>query len=156
MTGPGYDVLVVAHVLSALVGFGSVGLSGLYASRARSARRPEEQASLRRYFAPGRNWAERSLLLTPVLGGVLLATGDRPAASQPWPWIGLGLWLLAAGVTSALCWPSERLLQAWFAGGGDRGDEAVLASALRRLERGASVVSVLFVVAVVVMIAQPR
>ena len=157
MSGPAYDLLVVAHVLSAVIGFGAVGASGLYASRARSLGRPQVSASLRRYFAPGRNWAARSLLLTPVLGGILLGAGDRPAAAAAWPWIGLGVWLLAAAVVSAVCWPAERAVQAELA----REDvqagegEAALRAACRRLEKGAAVVSVLFVVALVVMIAQP-
>ena len=96
MTGPSYDLLVGLHVLSAVVGFGAVSVSGTYAGRARSLAAPHQDPGLRRYFHPGTNWAERSLLLTPVLGAVVLWSGDRAAASQAWPWIGLGCWVLAA------------------------------------------------------------
>ena len=161
MTGPGYDVLVVLHVLSAVIGFGAVGATGTYAGRARSVAEPRNDANLRRYFRPGTNWAERVMLLTPVLGAALLFGGDRSAVSQPWPWIGLGCWVLAAGVASAWCWPAERRIQAWLAAGADSGRSVAselgqFRDACRVVQRGAFAIAVLFLVAVVVMIAQPR
>jgi len=159
LTGPGYDLLVVLHVLSAVIGFGAVGVSGSYAARARSASKPREQERLVRYFSPGTNWAERCLLLTPVLGALVLGAGDRSAASQLWPWIGLGCWVIAAGIASASSWPAERRVQAWLAGpGGDQGAEDGLTKfrgACRVVELGAFLVSVCFLGAVVVMIWQP-
>lgn len=170
MTGPGYDVLVVLHVLSAVIGFGAVGATGTYAGRARSVAEPRNDANLRRYFRPGTNWAERVMLLTPVLGAALLFGGDRSAVSQLWPWIGLGCWVLAAGVASAWSWPAERRIQAWLAAGADSGRSAAGAEsgrsaaselgqfrdACRVVQRGAFAIAVLFLVAVVVMIGQPR
>jgi hypothetical protein len=159
MTGPGYDVLVGLHALSAVVGFGAVGVSGTYAARARSAAEPRGDAGLRRYFHPGTNWAERCLLVTPVFGAILLWAGDSSAVSEVWPWIGLGCWLVSAGVASGLCWPAERRVQAFFAGppeGGDRPGLVEFREACRALQWGASGVSLCFLVAVVVMIWQPR
>jgi len=161
VSGPGYDLLVVLHVLSAVVGFGAIGVSGTYAGRARSAAEPRDQPQLRRYFHPGTNWAERVLLLTPVLGAAVLWTGDRSAVSQAWPWIGLGCWLLAAAVATGLCWPAERRIQAFFAAEDLHGETAAaglgqLRVACRRLEWGASGIAALFLAAVVVMIGQPR
>ncbi len=161
MTGPGYDVLVLAHVLSAVVGFGAIGITGTYAARARSLPEPLRQARLRRYFHPGTNWAERSLYLTPVLGAILLFAGDRSAVSQLWPWIGLGCWLLAVAIATALCWPAERKIQSFFAQVGEARQDAPEAlagfrDACRVLQWGASAISLCFLVAVVVMIGQPR
>ena len=116
MTAPVYDLLVVLHVLSAVIGFGSVGVSGAYAARGRSSANPRQDATLVRYFHPGTNWAERTLLVTPVLGAIVLFAGDRSAASEIWPWIGLGAWTCAAAMATAWCWPAERRIQAWLSG----------------------------------------
>ena len=163
MTAPVYDLLVVLHVLSAVIGFGSVGVSGAYAARGRSSANPRQDATLVRYFHPGTNWAERTLLVTPVLGAIVLFAGDRSAASEIWPWIGLGAWTCAAAMATAWCWPAERRIQAWLSGGpaglADAGGPAGLADfrkACRAVQWGASAISICFVVAVVFMVGQPR
>jgi hypothetical protein len=170
MTGPAYDLLVVLHVLSAVVGFGAVGVTGAYAAGARSTPEPRRDVRLRRYFSPGRNWAERSLLLTPVLGAIVLVSGDRGAAAQPWPWIGLACWAAAAAIATAWNWPAEHRVQTWLAGGAalegpagspgtasvpGAGDLESFREDCRRLEWGATAISLLFLAAVVVMVAQP-
>ncbi len=96
-----------------------------------------------------------------MFGAALLFGGDRSAVSQLWPWIGLGCWVLAAGVASAWCWPAERRIQAWLAAGADSGRSAAselgqFRDACRVVQRGAFAIAVLFLVAVVVMIGQPR
>jgi hypothetical protein len=159
MTGPGYDILVVLHVLSAVIGFGAVGVTGTYAARAASAEQPRKDPRLGRYFRPGTNWAERSLLLTPLLGGLVLGIGDRPAASQSWPWIGLGCWAIAAAIASAWSWPAERRIQDWLAWKGDpkevTTDLVQFQQACRVVVRASSVISICFFVAVVAMVSQP-
>lgn len=148
-------------MLSAVIGFGSVGVSGTYAARARSAANPRQEAVLLRYFRPGTNWAERCLLLTPVLGGTLLWVGDRSAASEIWPWIGLGCWTVAVAMATAWCWPAEHRIQIWLADpdGTDGSPPAGLSDfrrSCRVLHWSASAISVCFVAAVVVMVGQPR
>jgi hypothetical protein len=161
MTGPSYDVLVGLHVLSAVVGFGAVGVSGTYATRARSAAEPRQDPGLRRYFHPGTNWAERSLLLTPVLGAILLWAGDRSAASKAWPWIGLGCWVLAVAIVTGRCWPAERKIQTWLGAAPDGAEQPLpglgeFREACRVVQWGASATSLCFLAAVVAMIWQPR
>ncbi len=161
MTGPGYDALLAAHVLSAVVGFGAVAASGVYAARGRRTHDPLRERSLLRYFRPGTNWAARCLLLTPIIGGILLWAGDRSAASEAWPWVGLGLWTLAAAIAGSWCWPAERKIQEWLAAVGDQGERtppelARFRKSCLTVERSASAMSLCFLAAVVVMIAQPR
>jgi hypothetical protein len=159
MTGPGYDLLVVLHALSAVVGFGAVGVTGVYAASARSAPNPSRDAKLVRYFRPGTNWAERTMVMTPVLGAIVLAVGDHPAASQAWPWAGLGCGVGGAGAATGWCWPAERRIQDWLNGGGGsddaKADLAGFRRACRDVQWAASAISVLFLIAVVVMIGQP-
>src|SRR5205807_4813257 len=90
--------LVVLHVLSAVVGFGAIFLTGMYAGVAR--RRANESA--RRYFRPGPNWAARALYVVPVLGVVLVETShgaDRFA--QLWVWVSVVLWVIATALAQA-------------------------------------------------------
>ena len=161
MRGPSYDLLVGLHALSAAVGFGAVGVSGTYAARARSAAEPRQDPGLQRYFHPSTNWAERSLLLTPVLGAIVLWAGDRSAVWQVWPWIGLGCWILAAAIATSRCWPAERRIQTWLADVPESRERplpglAEFREACRSVQWGASATSLCFLAAVVAMIWQPR
>lgn len=155
MSSPLYDIVMAAHVLAALVGFGALGSTGAYAAAARRVSDPFSTASLARYFAPGANRAARAILLVPLLGGALLALGHGRDVGRAWPWIGLASWTTAAAVASALLWPAERRIQQLLAGAATPEASAALASAARRAERAAAVTSLLFVVAFVVMIWQP-
>lgn len=152
VTNPGYVALLVAHVVVGVLGYGSLGVSGAYARAARRAPRPFGSASLARFFGPGRHIASKVVLLVPLLGVALVVASGSTTASQSYPWIGLLLWLGSAGVTAHFIWPAETEAQRLFA-------EAVDADALRRqctrLETGAAITSLLFLAALVVMIAQP-
>lgn len=154
MNGPGYVAVLVAHVLSGVVGFGSLGATGAYAAALRRAPERAGEGSFRRYFRPGRNWAERAVLLVPVLGGTLLALGHGADLGRAFPWVGLGLWTVATAIASSVLWPAERAIQRLLAGAAPGGPEA-LASACARCERAAGATSLLFAVAILVMIVQP-
>jgi uncharacterized membrane protein len=111
--GPGYDLVLLAHVACVLVGGVSVLVSGVEAARVR--RIPPGEGlpdSIRRYFAPGVNWAGRALYGVPVLGFVLLAM-SRGAFSTRDAWVitGLMLWVGVAVGAEGLMWPAERQLQ---------------------------------------------
>ncbi len=150
--GPGYDALVVGHVLVAVVGFGALFASGAHASAIRRVADPFSSGAIRRYFSPGRNLASRAVLAVPVFGAALLALGNDAGAL--FPWIGLGLWIVATGAASAGIWPAEAEIARLLAQGpGARGP---LVAAARRCERFAALTSCCFAAAFVVMIAQPR
>jgi hypothetical protein len=161
VSGPAYDLLLVAHVLVALVGFGAIAVAGLAASSSRRCEDPANDASARRFFSPGRDWPARMILLVPVLGLGLLFGGDRSAASAAWPWIGLCIWLVAAGIASGICWPAEQaaqeaLREVVVSNEQDRAPlVAEFRASCRRMEAATGAISVCFVAAVVVMIVQP-
>ncbi len=162
MNTPLYDVVLALHVASGLAGFGALALTGWYASALGRGASPADAERLRRYFRPGVNWAARALLLVPLLGGTLLALGHGQDAGRPYPWIGLTIWVAAAGVASAVVWPGERSIQAALAAGvaqvaepGSAPVSTALARVCARVERGAAITSLLFVAALAVMIVQP-
>ncbi len=137
------------------------------------------ELSLGRYYAPGTNWAGRTLYGVPIFGFLLLGLSHGAyGLDQGWVMSGLGLWAAAAGGAEALLWPTERrigvLLDARPRGQGTTegvGGEALTGAdrpsllarvpvrALRRAGRTAQILSALLVVALVLaamlMVAQP-
>jgi hypothetical protein len=169
-----YDVVLLAHVASGLVGYGSVAATGYYAAEARRlepllAARGDpppdafpaggplasRSARVRRYFSPGANLAARLVYLVPVLGAVLVAeAGKRSWLGQPWLLGALSLWVLSAGVAQFVLWPAETDLQDLLSGAGEE-DSPPLSRAARRVELAAVVMSLCYLVAFVLMVAQP-
>ena len=175
-----YDVILLAHVLSAAVGLGALAIAGVNAWALRRSGPGSEP--IRRYYRPGVNWAGRVLFLVPVLGLSLMALshGDW-SFSDGWIMVGLILWVLVAVSAEMYLWPAERRLQTAVspsvssAGtsfpGGDGGGPPVagvedgvrsgadagadLGSECLRVVVLAATLSVVLVVAAVVMVAKP-
>jgi uncharacterized membrane protein len=150
-SGVAYDVVLLAHVLSALISLGAVGVAGAYAVVLR--RSGPDSAAVRRYYRPGVNWGGRVLFAVPVLGVVLvlMSRGDW-SFSTGWVTIGLALWATVALTAEMVLWPVERRLQEAVA-------EDRPAAELRRSCTQAAVLSVALVLvlmaATVVMVAKP-
>lgn len=167
-TSGGYDVLLVAHVLAAVVGFGAVAVTAVHAGVAAARPGPSGEAAVRRYFRAGTNWPARAVYAVPVLGAVLIAMGNGSwSLAEPWLSAGLALWVLGAGLCQAVVWPAERRVQAIVTElGAVAPDGRGLASAneellaerdglCRRLVLAASLVEAAFVVALALMVAKP-
>jgi hypothetical protein len=105
-----YDIVLLAHVLSALVGFGAVVVAGGFAMiLSRSGTGSE---AIRRYYRPGVNWAGRILFLVPVFGVALVAMSHGEwSFSEGWVVVGFGLWAVVAVGAEMALWPAERRLQ---------------------------------------------
>ncbi len=161
-TSAGYTLLLLVHVAAAVVGFGSLLLTGVFAARAIKGPSGSGAQSVRRYFRPGVNWAGRTLYLVPVFGFALL--GDSKGvfdSSDGFVVAGLGLWLTAAVVAEAVVWPAERRIQgvvsdedAWRTGEAETEAKAFLRDC-RRVLFASSLLGAVFVIAVVVMVGKP-
>ncbi len=111
-TGPAYSIVLIAHVLCAVVGFGAVALTGVQAWRARRGPDAPGAAAVRRFFTPGVNWAARLLYGVPVFGFALLAMSKGAFdTDDAWVTAGLLVWLVAAGTAELVVWPGERRIQ---------------------------------------------
>jgi hypothetical protein len=111
---PGYDLVLLAHVITALVGLVAVVLSGCSALALRRAltRGGPLPEALVRYYRPGVNWVGRVLFLVPVLGiALLLMSGGQWGFSDTWVSAGLAIWVVIAVVAESVLWPVERQLQ---------------------------------------------
>lgn len=147
-----YDVLVGLHVVCAVVGFGSVAVSGAYGAIGRRARAGDGVEEVRRFFGSG-SGMQHLLLVAPVFG--IAAMAVRPGGSefgQVWAVSGLVLWALAAAVLFGAVRPAERAIRAGLAP--DGGPTAV-GAASGRLMWAAAASDVLFVVALMLMVTQP-
>ncbi|HEV3263925.1 MAG TPA: DUF2269 family protein [Acidimicrobiales bacterium] len=153
--GAGYEVVVLAHVLSAVIGFGAVGVAGAYALVL--GRRGPNSESVTRYYRPGVNWAGRVLFVVPVLGFVLIGMSHRTPGgygfSDGWVMVGLLLWAVAALAAEMVLWPTERGLQQLVAAG--EWEDSAHRSLTRRMAWTSGALLVIFLASMVVMVAKP-
>ena len=161
-----YVGLVTLHVISALVGFGAVGLAGVYAGRARRIDRPGVLEETVRYFR-ARALGEVALVLVPVLG--VAAVGIDPSGGglgQVWVGVALALWVLAAGLVGLVVRPARAALRAGLGlppagtpplqtAGAAAPDGPAVRRAATRLSWSAAACDVIFLLAVIDMVIQP-
>ena len=156
-----YDVLVVLHVVTAVLGFGAVAITGAYGAIARhpdGAGARERGEEVRRYFASP-SPVEYLVLVAPVFG--VAAMTVRPGGSEfadLWAVAGMVIWVGAGGLLTAVVRPAEGRLRAAAAvatgppTGPPTGPERRDAS---RIMWAAAASDFLFVVAVLLMVTQP-
>lgn len=159
-----YDVFVGLHVTSAVVGFGSVALSGVYGGSARHIERDTTAEEVRRYFrAPGR--LEFALLAVPVFGAAAIGVGPGGHGfAQLWVGLGFGLWVVASALLLGVVRRSGAVLRRASLAGEtahgsdphllDTADERLRAAG-RRLQWAAAACDLIFLVALVIMVTKP-
>jgi hypothetical protein len=156
-TGTAYTLLLLAHVASAVVGFGAVVVTAVQAAAAaRGPAAPRAEAVLR-YFRPGTNWAARALYGVPLFGFALIGVSHGAFTSgETFVVAGLGLWVVAIAVAEAVVWPAERRIQQMVARDWERAASAgALVRDCRAVVAGCAVLVAVFVVATVLMVGKP-
>lgn len=158
-----FYVLAGLHVACAIVGFGSIAISGAYGSIGREVGRSRSFEEARRYFS-SRNWPEYLVVAVPFFGAAALAAKPRGDFAQLWVGGALAVWVLALGVLFAVVRPCERLIRETLvavpAGGADAVplDAAAQAEVRRagtRLAWGSAATDVAFFVALMLMVFRP-
>jgi len=150
--GAAYDVVLLGHVIGAVVGFGAVAVAGIYALLLRRPGPPS--VSVLRYYRPGVNWAGRVTFLVPVLGVALVGMSHGSwSYNDHWVIGGLALWAAAALAGEMVVWPAERGLQRLVSE--DSPDTASRRSLGWQVAASSGVLMVVFVVALVIMVAKP-
>lgn len=166
VTSPLYTVVLLAHVIVGVLGFGVVMATGIQANSLRQAMPGPVPERLVRFFRPGTNWAAFLLFLVPVFGVALLVLSrGRFRADAPWVLAGIACWTIAAVAAVRGVWPAERRLQALLAQAGVRtggAAEVVAADVVaeierlgRRAARASAICDVCYVVAFALMFAKP-
>ncbi|MHB8319763.1 MAG: hypothetical protein ACYDEP_11150 [Acidimicrobiales bacterium] len=160
-TGAAFDIVLLLHVTSAVLGVATVVVGAVAAIRLLVADPSSPlPATLRRYFSPGVNWAGRTLYAVPILGVTLLVM-SRGAYGVEDTWVrwGIGLWAASVIGAESLLWPAERRIQALIHGSNPGVDDETRYRELRKAGWKMAVTSTVIVVALVaaavVMVAQP-
>lgn len=158
-----YDILVGLHVVCVVVGFGSVAISGAYGAIGRHAGRrplrPETAVELRRFFATDSK-LEYLLVAGPLFGVAAMAV--RPGGSEfgaVWGVAGVVIWLVASALLLGVVRPTTQEIRVAGSAAADddqAGESARLGAACRRLALAAGASDVLFVLALLMMVTQPR
>jgi uncharacterized membrane protein len=159
-TKAGFDLLLIGHVTCTIIGFGALVASGIQAERLSRSGPADTSETIRRYFAPGFNWAGRVIYGVPVFGFLLLAdSGGHLRVGDPWVVAGLALWAIATGAAETLLWPAERRIQSALVDTPLSGTDAFGSSLIRDCRVVAALgaaLAVVFVAATVLMVARPR
>ena len=152
-----YSILLLLHVGCAVIGFGALALTGVQARRARRGPTAPGSDGVRRFFEPGVNWAGRALYGVPLFGFALIAASQGDfSTNDGFVVIGLGLWALSALAAEAVVWPGERRIQQVVSNGWEMtGGPGGFVSDCRRVCASAFGLSIVFVAAVVLMVARP-
>jgi hypothetical protein len=107
-----FKVILVLHILSAIVGIGSVVLNGLYAAQAQKRPGPGGRAVSEANFAVS-NVAEKVIYLVPVFGILLVLTSDDVFQfSDTFVWLSLVLIIGAIGVAHTILIPGHKKINA--------------------------------------------
>jgi uncharacterized membrane protein len=112
--GAAFDIVLLLHVGSAVVGLVSMAAAAATASRLRRTLRvpvplPEQ---LRHYYRPGFNWAGRFVYGVPVFGFALIALSDGSyALGDGWILTGVALFAAVALLAEGVLWPTESRLK---------------------------------------------
>lgn len=107
-----YNVLLVLHVLSAIVGLGAVMLNGLYAAQGQQRPGPGGRAISEANFAVS-NIAEKVIYLIPVFGILLVVSSHKIFTfGQTWVWMALVLFVIAMGISHGVLIPGHKKINA--------------------------------------------
>jgi hypothetical protein len=103
-----YKVVLVAHILCAIIGFGAVFLNGVYASEMKRRKGADALAIFEA------NWkvtkiGEYFIYAVPLLGLALVGMSDDAwKFDQTWVWLALVLYVVALGISHAVLLPSVK------------------------------------------------
>lgn len=148
---PIYVVLLIGHAGAAIFGFGTLALSGYYASR-----NNKETKEAVAYFSSRRTGPKILVFIALALGVILLLLSSTPSHLIESVWLQLGIfdYIIAAMIGILIIWPSEsRLRQVLRSSSGEMQD--LISDLSRRIVWAGVTIDVLLIVALVLMITQP-
>ena len=108
----GYDIVLVLHLLTVIVGFGTVMLNGIRGAEAKKRPGPGGLA-IGESGHKVNTIAEYFIYAVPVLGiGLVFMSDDNWEFSQTWVWLSLVLYVIGISVSHAVLIPAEKRMNA--------------------------------------------
>ena len=109
----GYNVVLFLHIASAIIGFGGVILSGVYAARARTRPPGEALAIMETNTFAAEKVAQIFIYLTALWGfGLVGMSDDVWDFGQTWIWLSIVLFVIAVGISHGVMRPRvHRMLE---------------------------------------------
>jgi uncharacterized membrane protein len=160
-----YKILLLLHIVTVVVGFGSVALNGVYAARAKKAGGREGVAVAEANTWVSEKVAEPFIYAVPIFG-ILLVVWSKDVYGFDQAWISLSflLYIVGLAVAHAVVRPGARRMNALTAqlaaspGASPSGpppEVAEVEALEKRLALGGAVLNVLVVVIIILMIWKP-
>src|SRR5947209_194309 len=155
ITSNAYRIVLALHILTAIVGFGSVLLNGVYAGKARARGGPEGGAIAQANYEVSFGWSIWFIYAVIILGLALVGMSDKLIKfGQTWVWLSIVLYLAIIGVVHGVHRPNVRRLNDLM-GQGTAADREEMERRGRLAEAMGAVMTVLVVVVVFLMVMKP-
>lgn len=155
ITSNAYRIVLALHILAAIVGFGSVLLNGVYASKAKARPGPEGAAIAQANYDVSFGWSMWFIYAVIIFGFALVGMSDKLLKfSQTWVWLGVVLYLAIIGIVHGVHRPNLRRLNELIQKG-DPADREEMERRGRLAEAMGTVMTVLVVVIVFLMVMKP-
>ncbi len=108
-----YKLLLVLHILAAIIGFGSVFLAGVFASKAQARGGREGLAVTEVLVDVAEHWSEWFIYAVPLLGiSLILVSDDAWKFSQTWISMSFLLYIIALGLSHGVHFPNLKRMNA--------------------------------------------
>ncbi len=151
VNNPIYVVVLIAHASCAIIGFGTVALSGYYVRKVNS-----NDLEAMRYFDSRRIGPRIFVVAAFCLGLLLIYLSNNSTSLINSAWLKLGIadYGVATAVTFGFVWPTEAKLKRAL-GGASSARDLCLDGLIRRISLGSLIVDLLVSAALILMVTQP-
>ena len=146
-----YLLLKIVHIVTVVVGIGTVSLNGIYAAKAKAAG-PNGGAAIGRANLEVTLVAEYFIYAIPVTGILMMVVEDYWEWSQTWVWLSIVLYVAALGISHAVMVPSGRRMNELMAAGPPNAESEALE---KKLAGGGTALDLIAVAIIVLMVWKP-
>ena len=158
-----YNVVLVLHILTVVVGLGTVFLNGVYGAQIKAARGPEGLAIAEANLKVSKV-AEWFIYAIPIFGIALVFMSDDVIEfDETWIWLSIVLYVVAMGISHGALYPAVKRMQVLMAEmiagpppvGGPPPQAAEMEQLGKRVGAAGATLNLIVVVLIVLMVFKP-